>query len=295
MESKPRVLIVEDDSTWQTVYRDALTAAGYLVETAGDLATAMEVLDRRFFHVAVVDLKLSEDESNRDGLLVLRRIWALDETLVVVGSGFADVSMFDEFRQIGIFGFTEIPTEARKHLQAIDFYKGHVRKDEFFVSIMDKINKAVLEALSKSVSQKWLASPFAVLKDVSARDVQQLLGVGPMTELRPFLTSLIQPLFPWLQAKRDVVMIKDEHQRKVVAFEALCWSRDLGKPVVIRFGRRDTFHKLNDIAPVGSDGLDIEIQEEQSRKSSSHFEGVVYHVANIDFDRYFDPPPVKKS
>jgi len=295
MESKPRVLVVEDDTTWQTVYTDAMTAAGYLVETVGDLATAMKALDRRFFHVAVVDLKLSEEENNRDGLLVLKRIWALDETLVVVGSGFADVSMFDEFRQMGIFGLPEIPAEARKRLQAIDFYKGHVRKDEPLVSVMDKINKAVLEALSKAVSQKWHASPFGVLKDVSARDVQQDLGAGPMTELRPFLTSLIQPLFPWLQARRDVVLIKDEDQGKVVAFEALCWSRALGKPVVIRFGRRDAFHKLNDVGPAGSGGVDMELKEEQSRESSTHFEGVVYHAGNIDFDRYFDPPPVKKS
>ncbi|MBM4429920.1 MAG: response regulator [Chloroflexi bacterium] len=299
MEDKPRILVVEDDISWQDIYREALTRSGYLVQTASNLTEALEALDRCFFHVAVVDLKLSADENNRDGMKVLRRIWALDEgTLAIVGSGYVSVSMYDEFQRMGIFGYTEIPADARKALQSIEFYRGQIRKDEPLGNILDKVDKAVHEAQPKSIWRRLSVSPFGILRSLSAREVQQMLHVGPMLELRPFLSTLVRPLFPWLQAKNEVIPIRDDQQIKypeILALETLCWSRALGKAVTIRFGRLDSFQKALNLMPIGSRFEGAKIDEELSHKASTHFEGMVCSLLSMDFNQYFDAPPIKNG
>jgi DNA-binding NtrC family response regulator len=117
MDQKPCVLVVDDDKAWRDIYVEAFTARNYAVDAVGDFQSALD---------AVVDLKLSEERGNRQGLDVLRRIWALDETLAIIGSGYADVSMYDEFRRMGIFGLTDIPAKARQEFQSIDFYQGQI-------------------------------------------------------------------------------------------------------------------------------------------------------------------------
>ena len=296
MNDTPRILCVEDDASWQRIYTTAFSKAEYSVEIASDLSTALAALDRQFFHVAVVDLKLGPEEGNRDGLKVLRRIWELDETLAIVNSGFADAAMYEEFQKMGIFSVAEkAPAEARKAYEAIDFFQGQIRKDESLTNILDKVSKAVVKARQESMSRRWRESPFKILKGISAREVQRSLRAGSVTELRPFLSSLVQPLFPWLQAKFKPVAISDRND--TLAFETLCWSRALGKAVIIRFGRQDSFQKSLELQPIGSayDLAQVVQSENWRQDSSGHFMGIVRNVSEIDFNKYFDAPPRKKG
>lgn len=294
MENTARILVLDDDVSWQEMYKEALTETGYIVETVGTLASALDALQRRFFHVAVVDLKLGSEESNRDGLQALRHIWMLGEgTLAIIGSGYADPGMYDEFQKMGIFGLTEIPAEARRELQKIDFYKGHIRKDEPLGSILEKVNRAVNEALPKYIQLRGSTSPFGILKGLSAREIQLALRVGPLTELRPFLSSMVLPLFPWLASKQEFITVKDD-KGEVLVFETLCWSRALGKAVVLRFGRRNGFQLSSDMLPIGSSFQEGKAGEMLTHISSDHFEGEVFGFLT-DFDQHFYPPPVKNS
>ena len=89
MDNKPRILVVEDDIRWQEIYSEALEKRDYEVNVVGNKNSAFDALDKMFFHAAIVDLKLTDNDKNRDGLDVLRRIWALDEgTRAIVGSGY---------------------------------------------------------------------------------------------------------------------------------------------------------------------------------------------------------------
>ncbi len=290
MEDKPHILVVEDDPSWQEIYAEALAENGYLVKAVGALDAALSRLERQFFHVAIVDLKLGDEESNRDGLQVLRRIWELGETLAIVGSGYADVSMYDEFRKMGIFGLTQIPAEARKAFDSIDFYKGQIRKDESLQDILKKVDKAVAEAWPRSLRRRWSVSPFGIMQ-TSARDAQRALRAGSMTELRPFLASLVQPLFPWLKAKHPELAIQDEGA--TLAFETLCWSRAWGQAVVIRFGRRDSLKKSLDLKPVGAThGVAERVEKHDAwQAASAHFEGIVRSVPTLELRECFEPKP----
>jgi hypothetical protein len=154
----------------------------------------------------------------------------------------------------------------------------------------------VAEALPKSLYQRESVSPFGVFRGISAKEIQQELRVAPMTELHPFLSSLVRPLFPWLLSTSNVALIRDGQDSRVLAIEALCWSRALGRGVVVRFGRRDRFGQALQMVAIGSNYQDIEVtQKDLVYKTSDHFEGAVREVLSIDFSRYFEPPPAKRD
>ncbi len=301
MESKPQVLVVDDDLSWQETYQEALEDRGYEVQVAGSKAAALDLINRRFFHAAIVDLRLGEDPKNRDGLDVLRHIWCLDEgTRVVVGSGYMEVSMFDEFQRMGIFAFTELPAEARKQIRSIEFFDGVIKKSDPLQKILSVVDKAVDETWRRQVKQQWISSPFKIIKDVPAREVQRLLRAGKLEELRPFLSQLVRPLFPWLPAKTDTVHIQDGEA--TLAFEVVCWSRALGQAVAVRFGRHADFQKSLQLVPVaaGLAGLKCTDVEPGPGGAWPHvvrppFEGRVYALETESFAGHFDPPPRKKE
>lgn len=297
MDNKPQILVVEDDIAWQENYREALESRDYEVQVVGDKESALNLLNRRFFHAAVIDLKLSEDANNRDGLDILRRIWSLDEgTRAVVGSGYVDVSMFDEFQRMGIFSLTEIPTEARKQIRLIEFFKGVIKKDDPLQKILDTVDRAVDESWRKYTKQQWSQSPFKIVKDIPAQQIQRLLSIGKIEELRPFLSSLVRPLYPWLHTKANSMEVKNKDG--VIALESICWSRALGHAVVIRFGKRDKFEesieRVGIAAPYGGVVGDKIYEKPTDLDNPQPFRGAVY-MLDIDFDDHFDLPTIKKQ
>ncbi|MFN8456328.1 MAG: response regulator [Anaerolineae bacterium] len=96
--SKGRILVVEDLPDWRATLSGILFDEGYEVCAAGSRQEALQLLAHDRFHLAVLDVRLDEsDESNREGLELMRQIRAYDPTtLVIVLTGYADVSMVQE-------------------------------------------------------------------------------------------------------------------------------------------------------------------------------------------------------
>lgn len=65
-----RILVVDDDASMRHMLRRVLTGAGYEVELAGDGKEALDILNRRQFHLALVDVKMPR----MDGLAFLARL-----------------------------------------------------------------------------------------------------------------------------------------------------------------------------------------------------------------------------
>jgi CheY-like chemotaxis protein len=299
MSDEPRILVVEDDPSWQGLYEEVLTGRGYLVEPAESLAEALEALDRRFYHVAIVDLRLGQDPKNRDGLKVLEHISELDEgTAAIVVSAYSEVSMFDEFRRYGVFGLAEkpssIPVETLRELERLKFIKGGIDKGDApdSIGIIGAVERAMAEAQRSAVQMIWTESPFSFINGIFARDIQHAIGGGHMAELRPLIGDLCRPFMPWLQAKKKPTEIKIGDL--CVGFQTPCWSRALGKAIVVRFGRCDSFNEAMNLMPVDTVNNIGEVREELRHASSSHFEGVVHSIVNADFRLHFKPPALKK-
>ncbi len=74
---KHSILVVEDDPTWQELYEEILEDE-YELTFAGTYQEAIDALDSGEFDLAIVDPGLdSHDDSNRDGIKIVRRISAL--------------------------------------------------------------------------------------------------------------------------------------------------------------------------------------------------------------------------
>jgi two-component system response regulator PilR (NtrC family) len=61
-----RILVVDDEPDLRTLYELTLLRQGFLVETAEDLASALDCLERHRFDVVITDMRLP------DGLLGCR-------------------------------------------------------------------------------------------------------------------------------------------------------------------------------------------------------------------------------
>ncbi|GAB4537852.1 MAG: hypothetical protein Kow0063_25160 [Anaerolineae bacterium] len=92
---KGRILVVDDLPDWRATLSGILLDEGYEVRVAGSRQEALRLLESERFHLAVLDVRLDEaDESNREGLELMRQIKAHDPTTaVIILTGYADVDM----------------------------------------------------------------------------------------------------------------------------------------------------------------------------------------------------------
>lgn len=92
MNSK-RVLVVDDLPDWQFILKEQLTDDGFEVVTADSVQTALEVIKRIKFDLALLDIRLDEtDEGNVDGLNLAYEIKKINpDTKIIVLTGYATV------------------------------------------------------------------------------------------------------------------------------------------------------------------------------------------------------------
>lgn len=97
MNSAPslRVLVVEDDRSWQSILTELLTDAGLTVDLAGNLDEASRLLRENSHRLAVVDLSLAgSDHRNHDGLRILESVRRHDPACrTILLTGYATVEL----------------------------------------------------------------------------------------------------------------------------------------------------------------------------------------------------------
>lgn len=105
MESKPSILIVDDDLSWQMIYQEIFEDEGYLVQVAGSREEADKVLAERVFDVAIIDLRLvDEDPRNMEGLETVKLIQDLGApTRIIVNSGYLTAKARQDLEVVGVY------------------------------------------------------------------------------------------------------------------------------------------------------------------------------------------------
>jgi CheY-like chemotaxis protein len=303
MNDRANVLVVDDSRSWLENYEEALTEQGYNVQVASDLKAALGLLDQQFFHVAVVDIRLDErDKDNFEGLDVLQRIWELDEgTAAIVVSGFPMADLLPSFMAYQVFDFVKRerePDAIAKQYRSAAFIKGVIDKLGSPAESLKRVERAVLASRRAHNKEKWLRSPFGFFKGLSSKEIQSSLGGAGMIELRPFLGSLCRPLFPWLHGQYTAVKIADQidgGDNEILAIEGFAWSRALGRPLIVRFGRRRLFARSIEVVPIGVSCGNAKIGVEMAHQRSDHFEGKVWAVDGVPFGEAFSSPPTRRA
>jgi DNA-binding NtrC family response regulator len=108
---KPRVLIADDLREVREALRLLLKAEGFEAETAGSPAEILQAVTTREFDAVLMDLNYTRDTtSGREGLDLLARLRAIDESLpVVVMTAWASVDVAVEAMRRGARDFIEKP------------------------------------------------------------------------------------------------------------------------------------------------------------------------------------------
>lgn len=88
-----KILVIDDLPDWREMIGGLLQDAGYDVDVAADADEAMQLLRRKPYHIAIVDLRLDEpDEKNKEGLKLAERMKKhLPELAILFLTGHADI------------------------------------------------------------------------------------------------------------------------------------------------------------------------------------------------------------
>lgn len=119
--SRPRILVADDQRDVLEALRLLLKAEGYQTETAGSPKEILELLESKDFDILLMDLNYARDTtSGQEGLNLLKRIQVLDSTLpVVVMTAWGSVELTVEAMRRGARDFIQKPWDNARLLSIL--------------------------------------------------------------------------------------------------------------------------------------------------------------------------------
>ena len=114
-ESRPSLLLVDDDATYRERLAKAITARGYEVRTAADAESAVALAEADSPEFAVLDLRMPGES----GLELLRRLMAIDPTTrVLMLTGYGSIATAMEAVRLGAVNYLTKPADVDDILTA---------------------------------------------------------------------------------------------------------------------------------------------------------------------------------
>ncbi len=118
---QPRLLLVDDDTTFCMVLQMAMEKRGFEVFVAYDLASGIELADKVEPEYAVIDLRIGHES----GLSLVKRLVELDDhTRIVMLTGFASIATAVEAIKLGATHYLTKPADADEIVTALHKAEG---------------------------------------------------------------------------------------------------------------------------------------------------------------------------
>ncbi|HFD79080.1 MAG TPA: response regulator transcription factor [Gammaproteobacteria bacterium] len=145
-DTRPSILVVDDDEIFCEVLADALGDRGYQVATAHNIEDALATASRMEPEYAVVDLRIDRES----GLLLTKKLHELDEnTRIVILTGYASVATAVEAIKLGAVHYLTKPADTDEIVAAL-------HKDEGDTSVPLSDNPPTVRRLEWEHLQKVL-------------------------------------------------------------------------------------------------------------------------------------------
>lgn len=220
-----RILILDDDEQWVKTFRTVLDGKVASIDSAHTLAEAIDLLEQRYFNVAIVDLRLNNDDpSDASGMefLAAAREQGLDEVLAPI--------------MCTAYGNLTNAVEALRDYHVVDF----INKGDFKTGLLlSAVNKAVerLHCANHIEIELEGGHPFSSLwegKDWAQREIA--------VELAAELHDLLCRLFP----RADHLWIRPvaagQSGAGVLEVEPT-YGATAGEIDIVKFGKRDKIRR----------------------------------------------------
>ena len=154
---KQRILVIEDDEAKRTVLEDELARVGHEVRSTGDGLAGLELIRRKEWDVALVDMKLP----GLDGMSILKAARELQPNMSVI--------------MMTAFGSIETAVESMK-LGAYDFLTKPFTSDELLLKI-ERLADYRSKVAENTALKRALASKYRFREIIgSSKPMQELLA-----------------------------------------------------------------------------------------------------------------------
>jgi two-component system, response regulator RegA len=118
---KPRLLLVDDDTTFCIVLKSALEKRNYEVLVANNVEDGIQLAEENLPEYAVIDLRIGYDS----GLELVKKLIALDDnTQIVMLTGFASIATAVEAIKLGAVHYLTKPANADEIVLALNKNEG---------------------------------------------------------------------------------------------------------------------------------------------------------------------------
>ncbi|MBV9957727.1 MAG: sigma-54-dependent Fis family transcriptional regulator, partial [Acidobacteria bacterium] len=166
MNTKPLILIAEDEELMRAILTRLLEEAGYRVSTASNAEAALEIFAAEDVAVTLTDIRMGE----MDGLALLDHIKSIDsEALVIVMTAFSSVDSAIAALRKGAYDYITKPFVNEDLLQAV---KNAIRQRELFSE-----NRALRRELDRRYSFSEIIGTSEALQAVF-RLVEKVAGTN---------------------------------------------------------------------------------------------------------------------
>lgn len=218
------VLVVDDDPNYQDVHRRLLEKKVGKLYAVGTQSEALDLARRQFFHAAILDIRLVEEEDeNIEGLALAEAFYQRGEgTGIIIVSG---------------YGTTDRVRDAFRKYKVVDFLEKATYEPS---QLLDALTEAVESARAFVEQARSQMNPEGVFGE---KILTKLKTELPYREYQSFVqvfNYLTKSLAPCLLASKFGRLDGE-------ILEAKCWSRMLGCAQVIRIGpRQAVLHELKE-------------------------------------------------
>ncbi len=280
MEQKYRLLIVEDDIDFLDSLRSSFEDEGFYTDGATNLNKALELISRRTYHIALVDINLGgpdDSKLNRDGLEVLKRLHELDEgTKAIVLTG-QDQPQF--------------AADIVKNYQPSDYIdKGQFIKDK--KQLYSKVNEQcescniISYGTYGKKKNKIKAIEFLSMNDPTwvANTLMLIKVKGGYNNLSIFLERFCKPFAPLMPRKHYTQIMNVVDEKRITYGEF--WSKGTGTPIALVLCSDDKNKQLDDII---KENWGKELICDESSKVG--IRGIIYNLLNVDRDEFMEEFP----
>ena len=144
--TKVRVLIVDDDVAVRNTMNEYIKSSGYKSEAVACAEDALEILEKKSFHVVITDINLPA----MDGLDLTRIIKKDQESDVIVMTGYSDDYSYEEAINTGASDFVVKPVRLQELMLRLKRVLNERDLSKERIRMMQKLQKlAVTDGLTK--------------------------------------------------------------------------------------------------------------------------------------------------
>jgi DNA-binding response OmpR family regulator len=141
MADQKKILVIDDDEDIRRDFKEIIETENYKVETAADGATAISMVEAKYYHLALLDLKLPDMMGDE----VLKKIRTLSpKTVVLMVTGYPTIDNAVESLNFGAAAYLTKPVIPQELLQ---FIKDKLSQQEIIASTVDSAIPAYLDLI----------------------------------------------------------------------------------------------------------------------------------------------------